>query len=168
MRRLARFVLPAIFAAWVVAQVGRAADLMRAQHILWSVDRRTMEMIRTRDLDKIKLRGNLEALDAARKLDYVEVAIPALQGGQHLMLGEIERARLAYVVALQLEPRPEVLINLGKVCYRQGATKRAAKYFAQAVLLDPRMMSEVPEDFRDEVSDALRSQDDADGADENG
>ena len=75
-------------------------------------------------------------------------------------------ARIAYTVAYELEPRPEILINLGKVCYSQGATKRAARFFAQAVLLDARMMKEVPEDFRDKVSDALRSQDDSYGADE--
>ena len=159
MKLAMRLLLPALLAVAVVAQVRRSSDLMRAQHLLWSVERRTLAMLRSGDLDKVKLRGNLEALADARVLDYAEVAIPTLQGSQHLMLGEIEPARSDYFIAYRLEPRPEILINLGKVCYSQGARKRAAQFFAQAVLLDPRMMKEVPEDFRTTVSDALRRED---------
>ncbi len=166
MKRALGLLLPALLAFAVVAQIRRSSELMRAQHLLWSVERRTLAMLRSGDLDKVKLRGNLEALADARVLDYAEVAIPTLQGSQHLMLGEVKAARIAYTVAYELEPRPEILINLGKVCYSQGAVKRAARFFAQAVLLDPQMMKEVPEDFRDKVSDALRSQDDSYGADE--
>lgn len=167
MRSALRFLLPALLALAVVAQVRRSSDLMRAQHLLWSVERRTMVMLRTGALDKPKLRAHLEALSDARKLDFAEVAIPALMGSQHLMLGELEPARRAYATAKLLEPRPEILVNLGKVNYSQGATKRALRDFSQAVLLDPRLMQEVPKDFRQQVSDALRSQDDANGADEN-
>lgn len=161
MKAALRFLLPFLLALAIVAQLRRSSDLMRAQHLLWSVDQRTQAMLRARDLDKTKLRGHLAALAEARKLDYAEVATPTLQGSQHLMLSEIEPARIAYFTAYQLEPRPEILVNLGKVCYSQGAMKRAAAYFANAVLLDPRLLKEVPEDFRDEVSDALRRQDDA-------
>ncbi|MEO8198316.1 MAG: tetratricopeptide repeat protein [Thermoanaerobaculia bacterium] len=166
MKLAMRLLLPALLLVAVVAQVRRSSDMMRAQHLIYSVERRTLAMLRTGDLDKAKLRAHLAALEDARKLDWAEVQILTLTGGQHLMLGEIEPARRAYIMAYRLEPRPEILINLGKVCYSQGAVKRAAHYFAQAVLLDPRMMKEVPEDFREKVSDALRSQDDANGADE--
>ena len=50
--------------------------------------------------------------------------------------------------------------------------ERAVRYFARAVALDPWLEREVPESLRAAVSaaakslDALRSQDDADGADE--
>ena len=167
MRIALRFLLPALLALAVVAQVRRSSDLMLAQHLLYSVERRTMVMLRTGSIDKAKLRAHLEALSDARKLDWAEVAIPTLTGSQHLMLGEIEPARVAYIIAYRLEPRPEILVNLGKVCYTQGARKRAIDYFSQAALLDPRLMQEVPKDLRQQVSDALRSQDDANGADEN-
>ncbi len=167
MRNVRRFLLPALLALAFVAQVRRSSDLMRAQHLLWSVERRTTEMLRTGTIDRVKLRGNLQALADARQLDLAEVAVPTLMGSQYLMLGELEPARRAYVTANRLEPRPEILVNLGKVNYSQGAVKRALRDFAQAVLLDPRMMQEVPQEFQQKVSDALRSQDDANGADEN-
>jgi Tfp pilus assembly protein PilF len=166
MRTALRFLLPALLAVALVLQMKRGAELMRAQHLLWSVEQRTLAMLRTGNLEKPKLRAHLQALSDAQKLDWAEVAVPTLMGGQHLMLGEVELARQAYTSANQLESRPEILVNLGKVCYSQGASKRAIRFFAQAVLLDPRLFSEVPEPLRFEVSDALRSQDDSDGTDE--
>jgi Tfp pilus assembly protein PilF len=166
MKLALRLLLPALLALAVVAQVRRSADMMRAQHLIYSVERRTMAMLRTGDLDKTKLRGHLAALADARKLDWAEVQILTLLGGQHMMLGETEPARSSYIMAYRLEPRPEILVNLGKVCYSQGARSRAIRYFGQAALLDPRMMKEVPLDLRQAVSDALRSQDDPYGPDE--
>ncbi len=139
---------------------------MKAQHLLWGVERRTLAMLRSGELDKIKLRGHLGALADARRLDPAEVAVPVLQGSQHLMLGEAEPARRAYYAANQLEPRPEILVNLGKVNYSIGAQKRAVTHFAQAVLLDPRLIKEVPPALEATVLDALRRQDDPYGPDE--
>ena len=68
---------------------------------------------------------------------------------------------------MRLEPRPEILVNLGKVRYAQGARDRAIRLFAQAVLLDPRMRREVPPDLKAAVSDALRRKDDANRPDQN-
>lgn len=166
MKLALRFLLPALLAFAVVAQVRRSSELMRAQHLLYSVERRSMAMLRTGDLDKVKLRAHVAALAEAQKLDWAEVQIPTQIGSQHLMLGELEPSRRAYSSALQLEPRPEILVNLGKVCYSQGAMKRAIRYFGQAALLDPRMLKEVPPDLLAAVSDALRSQDDPYGPDE--
>lgn len=167
MKTLQRLLLPVLFAVLCVAQVRRSSELLRAQHLLWSVERRTLAILRGGSLDKVKLTGNVAALSEAQRLDPAEVAIPTLIGSQFLMLGQLEPARSAYLTAYRLEPRPEILLNLGKVFYSQGRSVRAAHYFGRAVLLDPRMMKEVPEDFRQRVSDALRSQDDPDGADEN-
>lgn len=166
MKVVQRFLLPALLALLFAVQVQRSSDLMRAQRLLYGVERRTMVMLRSGDLDKVKLRGNLEALADARELDPAEVAIVALIGSQHLMLGELEPARRAYVAANRLEPRPEILVNLGKVNFSQGANRRAVRFFGQAVLLDPHLMKEVPQGLQEAVSDALRSQDYADGADE--
>jgi len=165
-KRALRFLLPALLALAIVAQVRRSSDLMRAQHLLWSVERRTVAMLRSGALDKPKLRAHLEALADAQKLDPAEVAIPTLIGSQHLMLGELEPARQAYFAANRLEPRPEILLNLGKVGYSQGGRARAVQFFARAVRLDPRLLREVPQDLQGAVSDALRGQDDANGTDE--
>lgn len=161
-----RLLLPLLLALAVVAQVRRSSDLTRAQHLLYSVDRRSAAMMRSGDLDKAKLRAHLVALADAGKLDPAEVAIPTMKGGQHLMLGELGLARGAYVEAFRLEPRPEILVNLGKVRYSQGARLRAVRFFSQAVLLDPRMMKEVPADIQEAVSDSLRRQNDPYGPDE--
>ena len=166
MKTAMRFLLPVLLAVVCVAQVRRSSELTKAQHLLWSVERRTLAILRGGAIDKVKLTGNIAALTDAQKLDPAEVAIPTLIGSEYLILGKLEPARSAYFAAHRLEPRPEILLNLGKVGYSQGWHERAAHFFAQAVLLDPRMMKEVPEDFRARVSDALRSQDDADGANE--
>jgi Tfp pilus assembly protein PilF len=164
MKLAMRLLLPGLLAIAFVAQLQRSADLTRAQHLLWSVERRTMAMMRSGSFDKVKLRGNIEALNDAQRLDPAEIGVPTLIGSQHLLLGEPEAARRAYQAANRLESRPEIILNLGKVGYSQGWPKRAVHFFSQAVLLDPRMMKEVPEDFREKVSDALRSQDDPDSA----
>ena len=164
MKRAMRFLLPALLAIAVVAQVRRSSDLMRAQHLLWSVERRTMVVMRSGTLDRMKLRSHIEALEDARKLDPAEVGVPTLLGSQHLLLGELEPASRAYLAANRLESRPEIILNLGKVGYSQGLSERSRNYFAQAVLLDPRMIREVPESYRQVVLDALRSQNDTDGA----
>ncbi len=175
MKLVLRLVFPALLALGLIAQVQRAADLTRAQRLCNSVERRSMAMLRSGDLDKAKLRAHVAALSDARKLDRADVAIPTLLGSQHLMLGELEPARQVYFAANRLEPRPEILVNLGKVSYSQAQTERAVRYFARAVVLDPRLMKEVPASLQTAVSagleglqglDALRSQDDADGADE--
>jgi len=167
MKTAMRLLLPALLAVVFVAQVRRSSDLLRAQHLLWSVELRTLAILRSGTMDKVKLSGNIAALTEAQKLDPAEVAIPTLIGSENLILGKLEPARSAYLTAYRLEPRPEILLNLGKVAYSQGKNVRAVYFFVRAVLLDLRMMKEVPEDLRERVSDALRSQDDADGADEN-
>ncbi len=66
MKVVQRFLLPALLACLVAVQVQRSSGLMRAQRLLYGVERRTMVMLRSGDLDKVKLRGNLEALADAR------------------------------------------------------------------------------------------------------
>ena len=172
MKLALRFLLPALLAVGLVAKGQRAANLTRAQRLCNMVERRTLAMLRSGDLDKAKLRAHVAALGDAQKLDRADVAIPTLLGSQHLMLGELALARKVYLAAHRLEPRPEILVNLGKVSYSQAQGERAVRYFARAVALDPWLEREVPESLRAAVSaaakslDALRSQDDADGADE--
>ena len=172
MKLVLRLLLPALLAVGLVAQAQRAANLTRAQRLCNMVERRTLAMLRSGDLDKAKLRAHVAALGDAQKLDRADVAIPTLLGSQHLMLGELALARKVYLAAQRLEPRPEILVNLGKVSYSQAQGERAVRYFARAVALDPWLEREVPESLRAAVAaaakslDALRSQDDADGADE--
>lgn len=172
MKLVLRLLLPALLAVGLVAQAQRAANLTRAQRLCNMVERRTLAMLRSGDLDKAKLRAHVAALGDAQKLDRADVAIPTLLGSQHLMLGELALARKVYLAANRLEPRPEILVNLGKVSYSQAQGERAVRYFARAVALDPWLEREVPESLRPAVAaaakslDALRSQDDADGADE--
>ena len=172
MKLALRLLLPALLAVGLVAQAQRAAHLTRAQRLCNMVERRTLAMLRSGDLDKAKLRAHVAALGDAQKLDRADVAIPTLLGSQHLMLGELALARKVYLAAQRLEPRPEILVNLGKVSYSQAQGERAARHFARAGALDPWLEREVPESLRAAVAaaakslDALRGQDDADGADE--
>lgn len=172
MRPALRLLLPALLAIGVLAQAQRAANLTRAQRLCNMVERRTLAMLRGGGLDKAKLRAHVAALGDAQRLDRADVAIPTLLGSQHMMLAELELARRVYLAANRLEPRPEILVNLGKVSYSQAQAERAVRYFARAVALDPWLQREVPESLGPAVAvaakslDALRSEDDADGADE--
>src|SRR5262249_2830252 len=92
-RKLAVPLLRALLlAVAVVAQFRRGGELLRAQHLLWSVERRTMVMMRSGSFDKVKLRGNIEALNEAKRLDPAEIGVPTLIGSQHLLLAEPEAA----------------------------------------------------------------------------
>jgi cytochrome c-type biogenesis protein CcmH/NrfG len=165
LKLVGRLLLPLVLGVLVFAQIRRGSELLQAQRLLYSVERRTMAMLRSGELEPAKMRAHLQALADARELDPAEVAVPVLEGSQYLMLGELEPALAAYLTAKRLEPRPEILINLGKICNSKREHKRTLHFFSLAVLLDAQLIREVPEPLRQPVLDALRSQDDADGAD---
>ena len=90
MKTVMRFLLPVLLAVVCVAQVRRSSELTKAQHLLWSVERRTLAILRGGAIDKVKLTGNIAALTDAQKLDPAEVAIPTLIGSEYLILGKLE------------------------------------------------------------------------------
>lgn len=149
MKRLARWVLPALLLLAFALDLRRSGDIVRAQRLLRAVEGRTVAMLKSGNLQRPLLLAHVEALRDALRLDPADVAIRVAIGSEYLLLGDLERARLAYEEALAFEPRPEILLNLGKVALAAGDEERARAHFARAVRLDPLMRREVPEGHRD-------------------
>ena len=168
MRPASRWVAPALLAALLVAHGQMSLHRLRAQRLLWSVESRTIALLQTRSLTRQQIAAHLHALADAERLDPSEVGIPTAIGGQHFLLGQTEAARTAYRRARQLEPRPEILLNLGKLRLMEGQRRAAVVLITRAVALDPWLKREVPAELLEPVLDALRSEYRPDGADEDG
>lgn len=168
MKRLARWILPALLAAVLLLQLVRALDLLRAQRLVWAVDARTATMIKNGALSPSHLHAHLKALTDARALDPAEVTIQVAIGSQSMLLGKYEEALTQYRDALELERRPEIYLNMGKCRQAQERMGDARRLYAMAVRLDPTLMQEVPVEIRAGVSKTLRRQDDANRAQQDG
>ncbi len=166
MKAWVRWLAPLFLCLLWLAHARYATDRLRAQRLLWSVEARTIALVRAHALTREVVAAHLNALADAERLDPGEVGIPAAIGGQYFLLGQVEPARSAYRRARALERRPELLLNLGKLRLMQQERKAAVQLLARAVALDPWLEREVPEPVREATLDALRRQYGADGADE--
>lgn len=149
MRWLARWALPALLLVALVLAVRRSGDIVRAQRVLRAVEGRTMAMIQSGNLQRPLLLAHVEALRDAMRLDPADVAIRVALGSEYLLVGDLEKARVAYEAALAFEPRPQIVLNLGKVALAAGDEEEARVQFARAVKLDPLLRPQVPERLRD-------------------
>lgn len=168
MRPVSRWLAPALLAGLLVAHGQTSLHRLRAQRLLWSVETRTITLLQTRSLTRQQIAAHLNALADAEQLDPGEVGIPSAIGGQYFLLGQTKAARLAYRRARELEPRPEIFLNLGKLRLMDRQRGAAVKLMARAVALDPSLAREVPEELRQRVSNSLRRQHRPDRADEDG
>jgi cytochrome c-type biogenesis protein CcmH/NrfG len=143
--------------AWVVvvllilallAQTGRLRDRLIAGRILRQVELISMAMIARGERPRQLLSGNLEMLRRAAVLDPTQVGIPIARGTQYLLLGNGSSAVAAYGEALELEPRPEVHLNLGRALVMAGEPEKAREQFRIALRLDPNLAQVVPPELR--------------------
>ena len=153
MSRLPRWVLAALVAAALIAQVARARDLLRAQQILRSVEARSSEIARGATVDPQVLRAHLRALEDAERLDRAEVGVPIARGNQYLLLSANESAIEAYRAAQRLERRPETHLNLGEALLQLGRREEALVELGWALRLDPMMgRGRIPSPLRAEIT----------------
>ncbi len=85
--------------------------------------------------------ANLAALEAAMRADPLEVGLPLTYGSYQLLLRHPEAARLSYLKALGLEPRPEIYLNLGRALRALGREDEARHYTDLALRLSPSLAS---------------------------
>ena len=62
----------------------------------------------------------------------------------YLFLGRPEAAERSYQEAIDLEPRPEGYLNLGRAQWLGGRKEEALRSFGLAVKLDPLLARELP------------------------
>ena len=144
------WLLPAALFAAFVLDLRWSANIVRSQRLVRAVEGRTLAMIQSGKLQRSLILSHIAALEDAKRLDPAEVASRVALGSEHFLLSDFVAARAAYVDALELEPRPEILLNLGKSYYAAGDPEPSKPYFARAVNLDPSLAREVPEAVRRE------------------
>jgi tetratricopeptide (TPR) repeat protein len=93
---------------------------------------------------QVVLRRNLEVLRAAAAMDPADVRVPLARGSVLLLLGRRDEAISSYRQALELEPRPEIHLNLGRALAAAGRRDEAERHFALVRALDPRLARSIP------------------------
>ena len=132
----------------LLGQTGRLRDRLTAGRMLRQVELMSMAMIARSQMPPRLLAVNLEMLRRAAVLDPTQVGIPIARGTQYLLLGNGSSAAAAYGDALELEPRPEIHLNLGRALAMAGETEKAREHFRLATRLDPNLAPLVPAELR--------------------
>lgn len=142
------FLLVASLGICLVWQTLRWRDRMEASRVLRQVELVSMAAAVRGEASPPLLARNMESLRRIAPKDPVEVGIPIALGTQYLFLSRFDRAAEAYREAVELEPRPEGYLNLGRAQWLAGRTDEARQSFATAIRLDPRLESELPRGAR--------------------
>ena len=147
-RSAAAFAAAALAALALVLQTDRARDRMAASKRLRAVEVLSERMARAGRAPGQLVGRHFVVLREAAELDPSEVGVPVALGGQHMLLGQPERAIEVYQRALALEPRPETYLNLGQALLAAGRREEAREAYEKAVRLAPNLVVRVPADFR--------------------
>ena len=136
--------LVALLGLALIGQTGRLRARGFASRLLHHVEVLSMAAVSAGKAPPRLFADNLEALERAAALDPSEIGIPIARGTQYLLLGQPDSAVRAYTEAIELEPRPEGYLNLGRAQLAAGRMDEARLSFQRAVLLDPRLDRQVP------------------------
>ena len=132
----------------LLAQTGRMRDRLLAGRMLRQVELLSMAALARGEMPRGLIPANLELLRRAAVLDPREVGVPIARGTQYLLVGNGASAAAAYRDALELEPRPEIHLNLGRALAMAGDLDGARRHFQTAVRLDPKLAPTVPPELR--------------------
>jgi tetratricopeptide (TPR) repeat protein len=144
-RGLLAYGLVALIAAALVVQTGRLRSRIQAGQLLRRVEARTYEAVVTGRLPFEVASANQADLDRAAGLDPLEVGIPLAYGSQYLLMQQPDSAIELYRRALEIEPRPEIYLNLGRAELQSGRIAEARDHFKTALALDPSFFSQIPQ-----------------------
>ena len=132
------------FGLALLFQLQRSADLIGADQRLRAVEQASIQMVSTGRVSPQQVAAHLQLLRDAQEMDPSSVAIPMIAGSQSLVLGNPQGAADRYRESLELEPRPETYLNLGRALLALGDRAGAREAFGRAVSLAPRLASQVP------------------------
>jgi tetratricopeptide (TPR) repeat protein len=147
-RRILPWLAAGLAALALILQTGRAVGRLDASKVLRVVEAMSERMARSGQAPRQLVSGHFRLLEQARRRDPAEVGVLVAVGGQYALLGRTDRAVEVYREALDLEPRPEVWLNLGRVLLADGREEEARAAFEAAVRVDPRLRGQVPEAMR--------------------
>lgn len=148
-RRLAWVLLPLLLLA-TFGQVRRAVRAWQANQLLAAVEHdsklaaATLGEPAAARMRRELVRRNLLRLRIVGEIDRVNVLVPLLAGGQHMLLGDPQAALGAYRRALRIEPRGEVYFNLARALQAAGETAQAEEAQRIALSLDPTLHRRSP------------------------
>lgn len=136
--------LAGLLVAAFLGQTWRWQARMEASQVLRRVELVSMAAASAGRAPAKLMADNLEALRRVEPLDPLEVGIPIARGTQYLFLARPEAAIRSYQDSLELEPRPEGYLNLGRAQWLAGQQEEARRSFDTAVRLDPRLAAQIP------------------------
>ena len=133
---LALFVL----CIWALnVQWERARSRLTASRVLLQVEVQMAGQLQQGGVSPQGLRANIELLRRVHddELDAADFAIPLAIGSHYLLLENADSAIRWYERALELETRPEILVNLARAHELAGRQEESDRYLEQARDLDP-------------------------------
>ncbi|HUP21654.1 MAG TPA: O-antigen ligase family protein [Thermoanaerobaculia bacterium] len=119
-------------------------ERLRANRVLRVAEDQASAMTRRGTLDRGVLRQNIAALTHARAGAPDDARIPHAIGSHYLLLDELSSAESWYRSTLELAPRAETYLNLGRTLWLRGDSTQAHQMFDRAVTLSPALAPEVP------------------------
>lgn len=150
-RPFARLLAGALSAALALAalwQIDRGVERARASRLLSRVEALSLQALLTGQAPRPLMAQNLRDLGRAAELDPLEPGIPLARGSLYLLLGRPHEAWRAYERALEVEPRPEIYLNLGRAQALAGDHEAARESFRRAELLDWHLGEQIPPQLR--------------------
>ncbi|MEM7481457.1 MAG: tetratricopeptide repeat protein [Acidobacteriota bacterium] len=132
----------------LVFQVVRTRNLLEASRLLHQVEQVSVSLAASGRANPAIYWNHVEFMEMARGLNPVDSRILLAEGSQYLLLGRPEEAVEVYRRALEIEPRPEIYLNLGRAEAAAGQLEEARESFRRAAALDPRNWRLIPQELR--------------------
>jgi tetratricopeptide (TPR) repeat protein len=153
--RFAAWGLALLLAAGLVGWVVHARGELRASRIQKAVEEVSRQLVARGGAPSQVLWAHLRVLREAEALDPAEPGLPLAAGSQYLLLGRPEEAIEQYRRAVELEPRPEGWLNLGRAQWGVGDREAAVDSWVKAVRLHRPLGRQLPPEARSEVRAAI-------------
>lgn len=117
---------------------------LEASRVLHEAEVLTMGALGAGQVPRVLMQQNIRNLRRAAELDPQEVGVRIALGTQYLLLRSAQAAEAAYREGLEIEPRPELYLNLGKAQQMGGDYAGARESYAKALAIAPHLAPEVP------------------------
>lgn len=150
--RLAGWGLTLLAVAGLAGWIVHARGELRASRIQKAVEEVSRQLVVRGGAPHQVLWAHLRVLREAEELTPEEAGLPLAAGSQYLLLGRPEEAIEQYRRAVELEPRPEGWLNLGRAQWGAGEREAAIDSWAKAVRLHRVLRRQIPPEARSEVT----------------
>lgn len=146
-----RLALPLVVLAALALLVHGRSTLQRleANRILRAAETEASTMVSMQRASPVLLRRHRDRLEGALALDPADPRIPLALGSLALLEGSPTRAERWYRRSLEIERRPETLLNLGRSLALQERHEEAQRVFDRVLALDRYLGRQVPERYRE-------------------